>query len=498
MRPLRTLASLALLGSLVACGGDGSETGPVGPPPPTYLPADGVTIERVAIYQGLERDLMKDGAAVSEGVRVVAGRDALVRVFYKTDAAYDGNPVLATLTIAEDASAAGAGGGSGDAANTSAASQTFEIAGTLGTESSGDNLATTLNFEVPGKYLTPTSTFRVQLLRAAAQSSGQNAKASYPAAGAQPVGAVSVGSTVRIVIVPIRYDADGSGRLPDTSPEQLALYRDLMWKLYPVPEIEIRVADPLPSSIKVTGAGQGWGELLNQVASHRQKSGAAFDEYYYGLFRADETFEKFCGSGCIAGLSQLALNAFNDFARVGIGIGFSGEGMAMTAAHEIGHEHGRGHAPCGTNQGLDAGYPHSNAAIGVPGYDLLQKQLKPSSMKDYMSYCDPKWTSDFTFEAMLDRIQTVNNAATSLVLGEPQRYERVAIDMDGTARWLEPIDLTLPPTGEPEPIRVEGPDGAKEFVGQFFPYSHLPGGTVLFPANAKAERVHVRGWTVTR
>ncbi|MBM4360059.1 MAG: hypothetical protein FJ096_18290 [Deltaproteobacteria bacterium] len=496
MRSIRSLASLTLLGMLLACGGDESDSKPVGPPPPAYLPADGVKVRRVAIYQGLERELMKDGIAVTDGLSIVAGRDALVRVFYDTDASYDDGPVLATLTIGDEPTGDGAGGGGAE--NTQPSAQTFEIAGALGEGSAQDNLATTVNFDVPGKYLTPTSSFRVQILRAAAQTSGQNAKATYPATGSQALGAVSVGSKVRIVIVPIRYDADGSGRLPDTSPEQLAIYRDLMWKLYPTPEVEIRVADPLPSTIQVTGAGTGWGELLNQMANHRQKSGAAFDEYYYGLFQAADSFASFCGSGCIAGLSMLAQNAFNDMARVGIGIGFSGPDIAMTAAHEIGHEHGRGHTPCGTNQALDAGYPHSDAAIGLPGYDLLQKQLKPSSMKDYMSYCDPKWTSDFTFEAMLERIKTVNNASMNVLGAKTQRYERVAIDMDGTARWLEPIDLRMPPVGEPEPLRLEGPDGATEVVGQFFPYSHLPGGTVFFPAAASTKRAQVRRFTVAR
>lgn len=495
MRASWILGFVSVLSLCTACGGEDVPSEPPGPPQPSYLPADGVTIERVAIYQGLERDLMKDGTAVLDGVPVVAGRDALIRVFYRTDEGYDGDPVLAKLHVSDVAdSGAGGGGGATDAAKESS----FEIAGVLGSQSNGDNLATTLNFDVPGESLTSTATFRVEVLRAAAQTSGTNEKASHPVTGYQQLGAVSVGSKVRIVIVPVRYDADGSGRLPDTSPEQLAIYRDLLWKLYPVPEVELRVAEPFPWNTAVAPTGAGWGELLSAMSSHRQKSGAEFDEYYYGLFRATETFEKFCTGGCIAGLSQLALNAFNDDARVGIGIGFSGEGVALTAAHEIGHEHGRGHVPCGTNQGLDPGYPHVNGAIGLLGYDLVQRQLLPSSMKDYMSYCDPKWTSDFTYEAMFERIKAVNLAAMNLLQGERKSYERLLIDIDGSVRWLEPIEFALPPEGRPEKVQLEKAGQSIEIIGQFLPFSHLAGGTVYFPSTPETTKLRIRGRQVSR
>lgn len=498
MRSHLLFGSLALASLVVACGGDGSgDTG--GPPPPSYLPADGLTVERVALYQGLERDLMTAGAPATSGVRVIAGRDAMMRVFYQADASYDGSPVLARLTLADAPSGAG-GGAANDPAATS---QTIEVAGPLLVGgSTQEDLASTVVFDVPGEALTETSTFRVELLRARAQTTGTNAKATYPSEGGQAFGATSVGAKVRIVLVPIRYDADGSGRLPDTSPEQLAIYRDVMWKMFPAPEIEIRVAEAFPWNGTVTGVGQGWGELLNAMAQHRQKSGAAFDEYYYGLFRAKETFPEFCGSACIAGLSQLALNAFNDFARVGIGIGFTGENMALTAAHEIGHEHGRGHAPCGTNQGLDAGYPHDGAAIGGWGYDLVARQLQKPSMKDFMSYCDPKWISDFTFEALATRIETVNGATMNVVSpnGAPTRrgYDRVSVGPDGSLTWLEPLELERPPVGQPETVEVATARGKQTLVGQFFPYSHLPGGTLYFEAPTGAKSAVFRGRTIGR
>ncbi|MBM4374938.1 MAG: hypothetical protein FJ095_07620 [Deltaproteobacteria bacterium] len=497
MHSLAHLGPVALLSLLVACGGDDSSDTSGGPPPPELLPADGVTIERVAMYQGLERDLAEGGSPVFDGVRVIAGRAAAVRVFYQTDADYDGGSVLARLTVL-DGSDAGGGGGAGAPAT----EKTFDIAGPLQVAGSKpDDLESTVVFDVPGEYLTPTSQFRVELLRVKAQTSGTNTKASYPTQGDAAIGAVSVGPRVRIVLVPIRYDADGSGRLPDTSPEQLALYRDVLYKLFPTPEVDLRVAEPFPWGGAVSGQGAGWGELLTAMLTHRQKSKAEYDEYYYGIFRARETFPQFCGGGCIAGLSQVALKATNDFARVGVGIGFSGPDIAMTAAHEIGHEHGRGHAPCGTNQGVDGGYPHADAEIGVYGFDLVTKQLQKPSMKDFMSYCDPKWVSDFTFEALATRMLEVNGAARLVHPGgEPKRksYQRVSLGPDGSARWVEPLELERAPLGEPEVVRITTSSGEQEVVGHFFPYSHLPGGTLFFEAPADAARAVVRGRQVAR
>jgi hypothetical protein len=69
------------------------------PTEPAFVAAPGVTVERVAMDQGVERDLMLDGEDVDESaVPLVAGRPGVVRVFYTTDDAYDGREVTGRLT----------------------------------------------------------------------------------------------------------------------------------------------------------------------------------------------------------------------------------------------------------------------------------------------------------------------------------------------------------------------------------------------------------------
>src|SRR5262245_17278158 len=62
----------------------GSGTG-AQPPAPELVEAQGVTITEIAVYQGVKRPLMQNGAASTSKTPIVAGRDAFFRVFYTTD-----------------------------------------------------------------------------------------------------------------------------------------------------------------------------------------------------------------------------------------------------------------------------------------------------------------------------------------------------------------------------------------------------------------------------
>jgi hypothetical protein len=70
--------------------------------------------------------------------------------------------------------------------------------------------------------------------------------------------------------------------------------------------------------------------------------------------------------------------------------------------HELGHNFGRSHAPCGNPSAPDPSYPYANASIGVYGIDLGDMTLKsPSVYADVMSYCSPDWISDYTYTGVL-------------------------------------------------------------------------------------------------
>ena len=451
-------------GSLLATVGSGA-----GPAPDKTVEAGGVAITSIKLYQGVERPLMVDGAAATSDIPVVASRDALIRVFVSPDETYNGAPVIGRLYI---------GGAK------------IEDTRVLSGASVDGTLDSTINFEVPGKQLIAGASFRVELK----QNPGASAPTGttrYPAGGMAPLDPQSDGATLKIVLVPIRYEADGSNREPDTTPEQVQVYKDHFFGFYPAPAVEITVHEPMPWQSTVDAFGSGWDTLLSAVGDLRQQDGVASDVYYYGIFAPAESEGQFCSGGCVLGLANLA-GPSDPFLRAGIGLGYKGTTSADTAVHEIGHTHGRQHSPCGGAQGTDPSYPHPMAAIGVWGYDLAHKKLMdPAQAKDVMGYCTPMWTSDYTFKAFFERLKTVNTAKINIPIEMQDRtYNRARVGMNGVLTWMEPVTLETPPVGfETKTVTVQTEGGTQTIVGEWYPYDHIPGGVIVWPATESPASV---------
>ncbi len=74
---------------------------------------------------------------------------------------------------------------------------------------------------------------------------------------------------------------------------------------------------------------------------------------------------------------------------------------ASTIAHELGHNMYLQHAPCGGAGAPDPAFPTPDGSIGTWGYDFGSGALVPPSASDLMSYCLPRWISDFSFSNAL-------------------------------------------------------------------------------------------------
>ena len=97
-----------------------------------------------------------------------------------------------------------------------------------------------------------------------------------------------------------------------------------------------------------------------------------------------------------------------------------------TIAHELGHNLGLRHAPCGGAGDPDPSFPHPDGSVGAWGYDFARGELVRPTTPDLMSYCGPPdGISDYhfanalryrLFEASAAAIPAASAAARSLLL----------------------------------------------------------------------------------
>ena len=472
------LNACGLTGGQGGSGGGvgGSGQGGVGGGGPAELPlAGGLRITEVSVYQSLKIPIMQNGTEVFPGTRnapIVAGKPAVIRVFITPDPTFQPRSIVARLELV------------------SSANPGFQdIPKFVNAPSSETDWQSAFNFDIPGEFVTTDLQYAVTLFEGESPTSVGDAGGSrFPAQLGANLGAEEANGTFKVMLVPVI----SNGITPDVSPARIQQYHDRLYALYPAPEIEINVRQPIAGP-SVSGQGGGWSQLLNFVLNLRQQDNVPRDVYYYGVVTPTTSFGSYCNFGCVAGLGTVP-SAGDDYGRGSCGLGFfpSGGGgdSPDTMAHEVGHSLGRPHAPCQV-QDAPPGFPYPGGGIGVWGYDLLKNQLKsPNSHKDIMGYCDPSWISDHNYVRLFDRISFVN--ATGYI--EPPssegfgagRYRVAIVEQDGSLTWGEPVDMRSAPMGDIKDVELRDENGqvTGSARGVFYPLTHLDGGMLLVPETA--------------
>ena len=444
---------------------DEDDNGSGEPPPPAIKPltaVPGLEITEIALYQGIKRPLALAGQSVTSTIPVIAGRASVLRIFVGGQVPAN-TPLTARLYIG--------------------ASKPIEVTRNLTVASTDAVYDSTINFELPGNGIAVDMTYRIELGQVNSTPQGAPGPLTYPAMGSEAIPVIDPGGGLEIKLVPVAYNADGSGRLPDTSEEQLKVYKDGFYAMYPIPEITITVREPFMWEQPIENNGFGWDELLSAISQLRTTDQSPGHVYYYGVFAPATSEGQFCAGGCVLGLGMLGPGAY---ARAAIGLGYPGATSLETALHEVGHNHGRNHSGCGTES--DPGYPtdvaHQGGLDGVWGNDLFTKTMYPPTHPDIMGYCVPLWISDYTFKALLDVVVAVNKEPMARLAGpiEPVVYERIGVDGEGKLKWLPPVTLDSPPAAPGTPtreVKLESATAQESTVGHFFAYDHLPGGVLL-------------------
>lgn len=209
-------------------------------------------------------------------------------------------------------------------------------------------------------------------------------------AGQAPI-AVQELPPLRMFFIPVRATRhDATGQIfPSTVEQYLTATR--LW--LPVGGLESELRDtPLVTDRDLTDIDEVSG-LLNDLEAVRAAASAG-DRYYHGIV-PDIPDLPVAGIAFVPSFPSRSFRSGLSYDRL--------PGAAETVAHELAHNLGREHSPCGDPDGVDPDYPYDGARIGATGYNLEDGVLvSATTFFDYMGYCRPRWTSDYTYAGILD------------------------------------------------------------------------------------------------
>jgi hypothetical protein len=420
--------------------GDGGASSKTGEDNCTDVVAN-LTLQEIAAYQSLKIPMMTAGAEVPAASRknaIIVGRDTTFRVFVNVGTDWAARELSARLTLTP----------AGGQATRYYAKQTVS-------ESSTDaKMASTFAINVPAKAMTGEMRYSVQVVECS-NTSGSAGSAKFPATGDTDLG-VKVTGGLKIKIIPIQVGT----LLPDTSEKSLATYASTMNAMYPITSVDFTIGDTLTTTSPVD-----WTAMLEQLRAKRTKDAPPADVYYFGLVTPAATLREYCKSTCTSGIGYVVTSNTMASGRAAVGVGYADKASTFTMAHEVGHNHGRQHAPCvpagGTISGVDPSYPTANAGLGVWGWDPRTQTLfdpaKSTSTTDktkytntdIMGYCNTQWISDYTYAAITTRLASVNGAKAHSLPAESSKWRVLLLDDKGP-RWGIPFDTDTPAEGTPE------------------------------------------------
>lgn len=240
----------------------------------------------------------------------------------------------------------------------------------------------------------------------------------------------NVGSPTRleIVLVPVV-----SGNFTPVVPSASAVLDELT-RRFPIPRDRIAITTRAPYTLTSVTDGldtqTDWSSALSELRQLRDRENPnnAY-RYYFGFVRRS--------GGSVAGIGYVP-------GRTALGWD-STSGWSRTMSHELGHNFGRPHAPCGSVSNADTNYPYAGGALGpTPLVDSVPAALdviSPANQTDIMGYCSGTWFSDYNYRLMQSHLesqpQTTTASAQSATAASEMLLVAGSIGLDGVS--LRPV-----------------------------------------------------------
>ena len=282
---------------------------------------------------------------------------------------------------------------------------------------------------------------------------------------------VGAGNKLFLTMVPVVM----KGVTP-AAPDLAALKAGLM-AYWPFADVNISLHAPY------TATGTTSSQVLSEVTSLRSSEGSK--RYYYGFY----------GAG--GGIGWVGLPAA------------AGDPSLRVMAHELGHNFGQWHAPCGNPSDVDLNFPYADGGIGSWGFDPRNNTvLNPTKYKDVMGYCNTLWVSDY----MYHRVQTFleQSPPQALVTAPPTDQLLVSGNIVNGQITLEPLQRITAQPATPQPglyrLHLEGSSGISDVDFDAAIVTHEDGSgraindrhfSFTLPDPGEIERLEIRGFGVT-
>lgn len=326
----------------------------------------GVSLRRMPSCDGASIVYLTQ-AAQSRGVPVplVARREALLRVFVTAARSSGATMPAVRATFFQ-------GGAEVHVANIPRGGQPIP------TEIDESSLSTSANIRIPGRVLRPGLEMVIEVDPDGTLSDSLGLAKRIPETGRTALD-VRVVPVLDLTLIPFLLVTSPDSSIvgiaqemaADSSAAGLALVRALL----PVRDLAVTAHEPVWTS------SDSPYEVLPQTEAIRVMEGRP--GYYMGLLleTSHETAE---GLAYFPGTASVAV------------------ADPQTIVHELGHNLSLDHAPCRVREALDPAFPHAAGSIGIWGYDFTDGgRLVPPSASDFMGFCFPLWTSDYSFAKAL-------------------------------------------------------------------------------------------------
>jgi len=381
-------------------------------------------------------------------IPLVAGRDGVLRVFLEANQANNLRPKV-RVTLRH---------GDGQVL----VDQVVQLP-TVGVPTRVDEyqLQQSCNLTVPGHLIqAPELRLKVELLP---DGMPDRSGAIWPRGGRPQSLRVMALPPLKLTLIPITWPTDqglATGNITRGG-RTLASWVENVKALYPVSEVQLTEGAPystdLPPDYRQGDEDRAW-VVLRELEAARLANGDAL-AYWYGVFAYNHDGE----FGMNLGVSSNERGQLAD--RVSLGhdaLGQAdGRNYPQTLAHELAHAMGLEHALCFGEAGVDPSYPHPGATLGSAGFDVRHlRPIDPQFHRDLMSYCSPRWISDYSYLQLIRgrladqrRGRADVGPVPALLVSGTLHGDRVTLDpaMELQARVLPP---------RPGPNRLTGLDAA--------------------------------------